>query len=122
MPKDLKKFFFIDAVTASVKTPEENDNVVFISSPRALTELNITLNKVLEVGNLDCTVFDSLSTLLVYEDQMTVIRFVHNVMAKLRTTNSKGVFTALKEDITTNLMKDLNMFADKVVELSRIQK
>jgi len=116
--EDLKKFFFIDAITQSVKTPDEKDRVMYISSPRSLTELNVAISKVLEVGKIDCTIFDSLSTLLVYENAMTVTKFVHTIMAKLRTTTSKGIFTALKEDVTKNLMKDLNMFGDSIVDLS----
>ncbi len=61
--------------------------------------------------------FDSLSTLLAYEGSSSIIQFSHNVITKLRINNCKAVFITLKEDINSELIKDLYMFVDKVVEL-----
>jgi archaellum biogenesis ATPase FlaH len=111
---DVKKFLFIDCVT---QKREEHPSVVCVSSPRALTELNIAISKVLST-KVDSTVFDSLSTLLIYEQSSTVIKFAHSVITMFRNAGSKGIFTCLKEDINSELIKDLSMFADKIVELS----
>lgn len=120
--KAIKRFLFIDAITETVKKPKPNERVIFVSSPNALTELSIIMVKALETDKVDYMVFDSLSTLLVYEDAATAIKFTHNIIVKLRTTKTKGIFTILKGDITKSLMKDLSMFVDKVVDLSRVSK
>jgi len=112
------KFLFVDAITkgAGRKT---TDNVIFVSSPRALTELNISINKILETGKVGNLVFDSLSTLLIYEKPLTVVKFVHSLTAKLRALNLSTVFIVLKDDVTPDLLKNLYMFADKVLDLSQ---
>jgi archaellum biogenesis ATPase FlaH len=113
---DLSKFFFIDGMTNTVQTPEPADNCIFVQSPNALTDINLAYSQALEKG-CDNTLFDSLSTLLVYEDAHTIIKFAHNIMTKTRVANSKAVFIALKEDVGSELIKDLYMFVDKVVDL-----
>jgi hypothetical protein len=108
-----KRLLFIDAVTGKSGLSEDN-RVVFIQSPKALTDLSIVINETFG-KNPDCYIFDSLSTLLVYEDHHTVIKFVHSIIAKTREHNKKCVFTILEEDVNTEVMKDLNMFVDKTI-------
>lgn len=111
---DNKKFFFIDCVSEKIS---KDKNVLYVSSPRALTELNITMNKVLDMGGIQLTIFDSLSTLLAYEGSMTVIKFLHSIISALRTYSSRCIFTCMKDDVNADIIKDLRMFADKVVEV-----
>lgn len=114
---DTSKFYFIDCVTKSVAGSEAGGKVVCVSSPKALTEMNIAMKKVLEANKPGITVFDSLSTLLIYEDPSMVTRFVHSIISVFRSLGSKGVLISLKDDVKNELVKDLSMFVDKVVEM-----
>lgn len=111
------KMIFVDCVTAGFRKPAAGLNVVSVSSPKALTEINITINKISDSKKFQGLVFDSLSTLLVYEQPSTVIKFSHSVISKLRAAESHGVFMCLREDLKGELMKDLSMFVDRIVEL-----
>lgn len=113
---DAGKFFFIDCVTKNVKE-EESEQVVYVSSPKALTEINIVMKKVLGMGKIESTILDSLSTLLVYEGSANVIRFAHSIISMFRSIGSKGILISLKEDMKSELIKDLNMFVDDTIEL-----
>ena len=44
-----------------------------------------------------------------------LIEFVHSVIQSVKMYKIRIIFTALKSDIDSALMKDLNMFADKVI-------
>jgi len=114
---DYNRFFFIDCVTKKVKEEESTEQVVYISSPKALTEMNITMKKVLSIGEISLTIFDSLSTLMIYEEAHAVVRFAHSIISLFRTITSKGILMSLKEDMNSEVVKDLNMLVDKVVEL-----
>ncbi|MBN2367389.1 hypothetical protein JXC34_00090 [Candidatus Woesearchaeota archaeon] len=111
---DPNKFLFVDAITATVQSPSQVPNCIFVSSPTALTDLGLAFSSLFE-NNCDLVFFDTISTLIVYQDIGTVTKFVHNLVTKARVSNKKAVFMALKED-SENLIKDLNMFVDKIVE------
>lgn len=111
---NLKKFLFIDAITSTVIKPKPADNCLFISSPSALTELNITIDETAK-HSPNLLIFDSLSALLVYQKGPTAIKFVHSIANGLRIHKVKAIFTILKGDVDSVLMKDLGMFADKVI-------
>ncbi len=111
-----RNFIFIDCVKVGIKGFSDV-KVVFVSSPKALTEMDIAIKKALDKEKFDGLVFDSLSTLLVYEEPSTLIKFSHSVISKLRSAGVKGIFLALKDDVKSELMKDLSMFVDKVVEV-----
>ncbi len=115
--KDAGKMCFIDAVTSTVKSPTHDSSVIFVSSPRALTEISIALKKAIDSFKMELVLFDSISALLVYEKSVNAMKFVHNMILTLRQGNISTVFVILKEDVSEELMKDLSMFVDKVVEV-----
>jgi archaellum biogenesis ATPase FlaH len=114
---NVDKFFFIDTLTSEVQQPEPKQNCTFITAPNALTELGIAISQALNEQKCDNIIVDSLSTLLIYEDDSKVIKFSHNIITKIKVTNSKAAFIVLKEDVSSELIKDLYMFVDKVVEI-----
>jgi hypothetical protein len=114
---DANNIVFIDCVSGGIAA-KKGSNVSFVSSPKALTELSLAISDVLG-ANIDMIIFDSLSTLLAYEDSATAIKFVHSVVSKTRMTKKKFVFTSLKDDNGSDLMKDVTMFVDKVVNVGK---
>lgn len=111
---DIGKITFIDAVSGGVKAPK-GVNVEFVSSPKALTEMSITINELMK--KTDSFVFDSVSTLLVYDDPSTVVKFIHSILSKARAAGTNFVLTVLSEDAGKSVLKDVSMFVDKVVVL-----
>ncbi len=112
-----EKIRFVDAVSSKVGSMTPDDNVIFISSPQALTEMSISINKCLGLKDMGIVLFDSLSTLLVYEEASNVVRFVHSIISTFRVKERSCIFTMLKEDLKEELVKDLGMFADKIEEI-----
>jgi hypothetical protein len=114
---DGSRLFFIDCVSSTVKTPASKDNVIFVSSPRALTEVSIAVKKAIESAKPDLMIFDSLSAMLIYEKSLGIMKFVHSLILTLRSAGLGTVFIILKEDVSEDLMKDLAMFVDKIVDV-----
>jgi hypothetical protein len=110
------KFYFVDAITATVEAPPIVDNCFFVSSPTALTDISLAFSSLLSDKACDIVVFDTISTLGIYQDLGSVVRFAHNLITKVRVTSKRAVFIALKEDSEV-LIKDLNMFVDKIIDL-----
>ena len=114
---DQKKFFFIDTLTSGIKKPEPADNCIFVSAPNALTELSIAFSRAMIDVGCEAAVFDSLSTMLVYEGAHSIIQFAHQLITKTRVAGKNIVFISLKEDTGSELIKDLYMFVDKAIEV-----
>ncbi|VVB54357.1 Uncharacterised protein [uncultured archaeon] len=113
----INSIYVIDAITKTAEMAENTENVEFISSPDALTELSLAVSNSFDVKKFNYLFFDSLSTLLVYESDRVVTKFVHFLMAKIRVVEARAIFTVLKRDVDSVLLKDINMFADKIVDL-----
>lgn len=113
--KQKSRLFFIDCVTSSIETPKSSNGVAFVSSPHALTEISIALKKVLKKGKIDFVVFDSISALLIHEQPMTVLKFVHSIILVCRKANRNASFVILEGGVSKELMKDLSMFVDKII-------
>jgi len=116
----IKDILFVDAITKQVlKTPPDLKNVVFLSSPSALTEISVTLSKILEKdgGKFKTTIFDSFSTVLAYKSAEDVIKFLHFISAKFRVLGRKAVFVFLEEESNESLLRQLNLFADEIVRV-----
>lgn len=112
------RFLFIDAITKSANpNAKAADNCLFVSSSSALTEMSISIGKCLGTGKFDGFLFDSLSTLLIYNKGETVCKFVHDLINKIKKSGTTAVFTALEGDTKSALLKDISMFVDEIVHL-----
>ena len=114
---DSKKFLFVDGITKSVvQNPTDIENCFYISSSQALTEMSIVINKVLSFHKYDGMIFDSISTLLIYNKSDVVSKFIHHLINKIRASNTTTIFTALEADTSSDIMKEIGMFVDNVIE------
>lgn len=119
---DINKFFMVDAITlTSDKSEKKHDNVIFISSPNALIELSLGITQAINAEKPDLLIFDSLSTLLIYESDSTVTKFIHSLIGKIKAAEIDAFFTALEGDSQNEAIKDLSMFVDKVSTLTEFE-
>jgi KaiC/GvpD/RAD55 family RecA-like ATPase len=117
---DAKKFFFIDAVSKKSKSKEkERDNCIYVSAPNALIELSLAVSRVIEKENPDLFILDSASTLLIYEEHNTSIRFMHSLMEKTDSCRSDFFITILYSDEKNPAIEELGLFVDEFVDISR---
>ena len=115
---DINKLFLIDAVTKASKSDiKKLKNCIFINSISSLTKISISIANALESGKFGCLIFDSLSTMLIYHDTATVTKFVHSLIVTARSFKCTTVFTCLKGDEKSPLIKDLGMFVDNIVNI-----
>ena len=112
---DIGKFFFIDGITkTAIAEPGDIPNYHFVSAPNKLTELGIEIQKTVNEQKSEILLFDSLSTLLIYEKVRIVTQFVHSIVGQIATANCVALFTCLEGETEKDLIKDLGMFIDNV--------
>lgn len=112
------KLFFIDAVTRIVlASPGDAQNCLYTTSPKHLQEISVALSKIaVKNPSVRFLVFDSLSTLLVYNDLASVKKFVHFLVTALRQLRMVGVLFALDKP-PSELIEFTEALSDKSVVL-----
>jgi hypothetical protein len=109
-----KNILFIDCVTKTIATPPKDQNCIYLTSPNALTQISLAIKRALK-SEINVILIDSLSTLLVYHNQNTLTKFVHDLVHKVKETEGISlVFTISQKDENTTLFKNTSMVADKV--------
>jgi len=120
-------FYFIDTISKTVISEVHSvegvkaSKLVFMNSPADLETLGSSISKLLVDRKIGVVFIDSLSTLLIYNEDVKVIKFAHFITEIIERNNGKGLFTILKKDVSSEKIKDLGLFVDKVQELGTTQ-
>ena len=114
---DTKNVVFIDTISKTIKdVPDQTKGCYFCSSPGALSEISVKISKLLN-HNFEYLIFDSLTNLLIYQQDDPVAQFLSNLANKIRDTNTKAIFYVLSVKAQDELIKETEMFVDKVIEI-----
>jgi len=116
--------YFLDCASGLMgKQPQEFEKTYILSGPSNLTELSITLSKLLSSQALKdkeaqtILFLDSVSTFLIYNDANTVAKFLHTIAGRVRSHNIRGVFFSLHDDIQKGAIASTVQFHDKVLRM-----
>jgi KaiC/GvpD/RAD55 family RecA-like ATPase len=116
---DIKNLFFVDCITKRVKeSPEEDENCIYIDSPKNLTDISISITEALEAAEGEKFLFmDSLSTLLIYNPADVLARFSHFLISKIKLLKVAGVFMSAERDMEKGVLRQISQFCDKTIRL-----
>lgn len=119
---DSSRMFFIDLITESAGGKTErsaNERCFYVSSPKNLTELSILMEQaMLRLARDKRFVFiDSISTMLIYNDTDTVLRFMHSLTGKMRLLGIAGIIFLLDKEIDEKFLAQVSQFCDRVVTI-----
>ncbi len=117
---DTEQIVFIDAISKGTgKNIVSRENVEYIESPRDLTALSVILDETYQkmTEKPKFMVFDSISTLLIYNDVSSVERFTHLIIGKLREWRMKGVLLMVKSEEHRGVVNSLSQFCDRILEI-----
>lgn len=107
----------IDAITKSIGKVENKEDCYFITSPQALTELSIVISEFLNY-EIDYVILDSLTTLLIYQKaEEPVIKFLSNIVHKIKTSGAKGIFYVINIKDHKLLIEESSMIMDNILNL-----
>ncbi len=114
---NLENITFVDCITKSIKnTAQQGYNVYFISSPGALTELSLVITKFMR-HKFEYLIFDSLTNMVVYQNQKVVVKFVSSLINKIKDSSTKAVFYGLKGKEQEDLVNKVSTFVDNVLDV-----
>lgn len=114
-----KMIIFIDAVTKTAGGKvAKTKNCLFIGDPENLSDISIAMDQAVMAlpGKEKFMFFDSLSTLLLYNNVGTVARFIHFLASKMRVWKVKGIIISLEREADKELIEELSQFCDVVID------
>jgi hypothetical protein len=110
-------FLIVDAISIGAGLGKRERNVTYVSSPKAITELGIKVGNLLKQRKPRVLIFDSVAGLLIHVRESEVLEFMHMLISRARGTGIPVILPVFREDLDTPAIKNLNMFADAVVDL-----
>ena len=120
---DMSKLFFIDLITESAGGKADrnsSDRCFYVSSPKNLTELSILIEQaMLRLPRTEnrFVFIDSISTMLIYNDADTVLRFIHALTGKMRLLGITGIIFLLEKESDEKFMAQVAQFCDRVINI-----
>lgn len=117
---DTRMIIFIDAVTKTTGgTIKKTNKCLFIGSPDNLSDISIAMDQAVRAlpSKERFVFFDSLSTLLMYNNITTVARFIHFLAGKMRAWKVKGIIVSLRKEKDKELIDELMQFCDVILNL-----
>jgi hypothetical protein len=114
--RNLDDFYFVDAITATQKTPPIVYNCIFVSSPSSFSELKVAFVSLMEEKNREVIFFDRISGLIQYSDIHRITKFANDLIIDSHAYGKKVIFSVYIED-SEEFIKNISMFADKVIKI-----
>jgi len=111
---DTRLIIFIDAITKVAGEAKKTKNCLFIGNPENLSDISIAMDQAVRAlpGKDKFLFFDSLNTLLIYNEIQTVIKFIHFLASKMRVWKVKGIIISLEKKADEELINELSQFCD----------
>ena len=116
-----KMMIFIDAISAETGKLEKVPGCLFIQTPKSLSDLSIAMGEAVKSlpSKRKFVFFDSLTTLLIYNEAHSVLRFAHFLTNKMRSWDVDGIILSLDSDVKSSVFQQIVLFADNVINLSK---
>jgi len=114
---NINRYYFIDCVSKKAGLKTTTAKTTFVSNPTSLTELAIAVTKAIKQKKIDLLFFDSISSLLVYNSELSVVKFLHFLMIAIKGTEAKAVYLIMKSDLKRMVVKEIELFADTITWL-----
>lgn len=116
---NVENIIFIDGISQTIKqTPKQTDYCYYVSSPGALEQLSLMIGKFLK-HNFHYLIFDSVTSLLVYEKKNPIIKFLSTVINNIQTSQTRAVVCSVLNQEHQDVMQEISMFVNKTITFKK---
>ena len=117
-----KDFIFVDVLSSLNYPLKPIKNCIFVPGPQNLGGIKKAIKKAVTKSECTAAIFDTISTLLIYQQPDSIIKFTHELLTEKFQKEISKVYVVLREkgvyrDENKKLINDLNLFADKIFEM-----
>lgn len=113
-------FYFIDVLSSHYKTPQTQQNCIYLDYPDPGSLLD-AVKSLLEENRCQLFIFDSITSLLKYHPRIEIQKLTNNLKSELNNKAKLVFLMPKKEELELEeskyLLNDLELFADSIKEL-----
>jgi hypothetical protein len=118
----LDRLIYLDCASKFIGENPKGENLVLLNNPSNLVELSIGItNCIRDFSKGKFLLFDSLTTLLIYNKSEDLTKFAHKLGIMLKSKKITTFFLMVDQETTKEMLKFLSTIADKIAHL-RIDK
>jgi len=108
--------FFVDTVSKGLGFDSNDGDFFLLADPRNLSGLSITIAKAVKRSNGRFLIFDSLSSLNLYNSVSRISKFFHALTAEIRSWNIGAIVISMDEEFKEELINTFSGFCDKTIK------
>jgi KaiC/GvpD/RAD55 family RecA-like ATPase len=114
------KIYIIDCVSTLTEQYKKHTSHEVFVQPNNLSAIAMAINEMaLRLEGKKVVVFDSPTTLMVYNTLNEIMKFALFVTSKIRLENLRGILLSVEEDMKTDILSNLSHVSDKVINLNK---
>ena len=115
---NIENLYYIDCISRTSSIEESTARCEYIDNPSNLVGISIGIDNSFKKINSKkrFLVFDSISTLLIYNKSDSVLQFINHLINKLRKEKIKGIIMSIEEG-NPELINQVVQFCDKAVRI-----
>ncbi len=117
---DKEKIYIVDCIsTLTQQYIKHTEHEVYVQ-PNNLSAIAMAVNEMaLSLQGSKIVVFDSPSTLMVYNNFNEIMKFALFLTSKIRLENLKGILLSVEEDMKSDILNGLSHVSDRVINLNK---
>ena len=114
----IDKIIFVDCASSLAGETPEGDRVLFIENPANLTSITIGITKGIEkLAAKGFLVFDSLTTLLIYNQVDSLTMFAHTLGVRMKALGVTCLLLAVEQEASKEMLRFLSTITDKIIRI-----
>ncbi len=114
---DASKLFVIDGISGKNLESNKEKRCVCIDGPNSLTELSLSITDITNKNKVGFLIFDSLSTMLIYNNPTIIETFMHYMVNKLNALNITGVILTISEEASNKIVPMIQQFCEECISV-----
>lgn len=117
---DKSRIYTVDCVsTLTQQYIKHTEHEVFVQ-PNNLSAIAMAVNEMaLSLTGTKIVIFDSPSTLMVYNSLNEIMKFALFLTSKIRLENLRGILLSVEEDMKSDILNGLSHVSDRVINLNK---
>ncbi|MFH0971078.1 MAG: hypothetical protein V1835_00775 [Candidatus Micrarchaeota archaeon] len=117
---DKDKVYVVDCVTTLTQQYTKHTSHEVYVQPNNLSAIAMAVNEMaLSLEGRKVVIFDSPTTLMVYNSLNEIMKFALFLTSKIRLENLRGILLSVEEDSGSDILNGLKHVSDKVINLNK---